>query len=176
MKCRSAIRTDIETRLATDTSFFIRCDCIGFGNALSGTCRANRDAGSLFALLTDNGHEDRDLFPFLHSYPRKGRAAGAVMGKAAGHFTRLTSCAAFRENRDGAHFNVLLYKFSIVNNQLFNILTYMSYLSSFFSYLEKKFAKEIYMFTIVNALMRTNFSAPSMKCVFGQRFCWTFFN
>jgi hypothetical protein len=58
--------------------------------------------------LTDDGHEDRDLFPFLYPYPRKGRATRAVMGEAAGHFTGLASGTAFRENRDGAHLDDLL--------------------------------------------------------------------
>lgn len=55
------------------------------------------------------------------------------MGEAADHFTGLASCAAFRNDGDGAHLGILRYKFFIVNDQLSDILTYGSYLSSFFS-------------------------------------------
>jgi hypothetical protein len=118
MKCRSAIRTDIEAGFTTDTSFFIRNDRIGFWNAFPSTRRADSNAGSLFALLTDNRHEDRNLFPFLYPNTRKCRATGALMGKAANHFTGLTSGASFRNNRNGAHLNILLIWFFIVNKYI----------------------------------------------------------
>jgi hypothetical protein len=108
MKYRSAIRTDIETRLAADTPLFISHHCSGFGDAHPSTGRADIHAGRLFTVLTDDGNEDRDLFPLLHPYPRKGRAARALMGKAANHFTGLTSCASFRDDRDGTHLETLL--------------------------------------------------------------------
>jgi hypothetical protein len=116
MKCRSAIRTDIETGLAADTPFFICHDCIGLGNTLPSTRRADRNARRLFALLTDNGHEDRNLFPFLYTYPRKGRATGALMGKAADHFTGFAPRTAFRDDGDGAHVDNLRREFFIVNS------------------------------------------------------------
>jgi hypothetical protein len=115
MKRRGAKRTYVETGLAAHTSFFICHYCIGPGNALSGTGRANIHTGGFFAVLTDNRHEDRNLFPFFYAYPGKGRAAGALMGETAGHFAGLASCAAFRDNRDGAHLDDLLRTFFIVN-------------------------------------------------------------
>jgi hypothetical protein len=132
VKCRSAVRTDIETGLATDTSFFIRHDRIGFGNSLPSSSRADRNAGGFLALLADNGHEDRDLFPFLYPYPRKGRTAGVLMGEAADHFAGLASCTAFRDDRNGAHLENLLFTFFIENNSFIDILTYFSCVSSFF--------------------------------------------
>jgi hypothetical protein len=119
MKYRSAIRTNIEAGFATDTSFFIRDDCIGFGNALPSTSRADCNARSLLALLTDDGHEDRNLFPFLYSNSRKGRATGSFMRKAASHFTGLASGASFWNNRDGAHLDTLLNLFSMVNQSIY---------------------------------------------------------
>jgi hypothetical protein len=107
MKRWSAVRTSIETGLATDTSFFIRHYCIVSGNALPCTSRADRNAGGLFAVLTGNRHEDRNLFPFLYPYPRKGRATGAFMEEAADHFTGLTSCTAFRNKGDSTHLDDL---------------------------------------------------------------------
>lgn len=107
MKRWSAIGTGIETGLAPDASFFIRHDGIGFRVALPGPRRADRDAGRLFAVLTDNGHEDGDLFPLLHPNPREGRAAGALVGEAADHFTGLASRAAFRDDGDGTHLDGL---------------------------------------------------------------------
>ena len=83
-------------------------------------------------MLADSGHEDRDLLPLLHPYSRKGRAAGAFMGEAADHFTGLASCAAFRNDGDGAHLDILLRMFFVVNKQLSNILTSNAHLSSFF--------------------------------------------
>jgi hypothetical protein len=115
MKRWSAVRTGIETGLAADASFFIRHYCIGSGDALPGTGRADIHARGLFAVLTDDGHEDRDLFPLLHPYPRKGGAAGAFMGEAADHFTGLASCAAFRDDGDGAHLGYLRSQFFIEN-------------------------------------------------------------
>jgi len=69
MKHWSTIRTGIETGLAADTSLFIRYDRIGFGDALPGTGRTDFHAGRLFAVLTNRGHEDRNLFPLFHPYP-----------------------------------------------------------------------------------------------------------
>jgi hypothetical protein len=69
MKRRRTIRTGIETGLAPDASFFVRYDRIGSGGALSGASGTDINAGGLFALLTDDGHKDRDFFPFLHLYP-----------------------------------------------------------------------------------------------------------
>jgi hypothetical protein len=103
MKYRSAIRTDIETGLAAHTLFFISHYCTGFRGALPSTGRADIYAGRLFTVLTDDGNEDRDLFPFLHPYPRKGGTARALMGKAADHFTGLASCTPFWDNRDCTH-------------------------------------------------------------------------
>jgi hypothetical protein len=48
--------------------------------------------------LTDDGNEERNLFPFLYPYPGKGRTTGALMRKAADHLTGLTSGASFRNN------------------------------------------------------------------------------
>jgi hypothetical protein len=107
MKRWSAVRTGIDTGLAADTSFFIRHYRIGSRGSLPGTGRADIHARGLFALLTEGRHEDSDLFPLLHPYPRKGRTTRALMGEAADHFTRLASCATFRDNGDGAHFNNL---------------------------------------------------------------------
>jgi hypothetical protein len=107
MKRWSAIRTDIKTGLAADTPLFIGHHCSRFGDAHPSTGRAEIHAGRLFTVLTDYGNEDRDFLPLLHPYPRKGRAASALMGEAADHFTGLASCAAFRDNGDGAHFNNL---------------------------------------------------------------------
>jgi len=119
MKNRSTVGTGIETGLTTDTPFFIRHDCAGFGHAPPGTGRADRHARGFFAVLTDDGHEDRNLFPLLHPYPRKGRTAGTFVGKAADHFTGVTSGAAFRDNGNGGHLEDLLrYMFSMVNNHL----------------------------------------------------------
>jgi len=115
----SAVGTGIETRLTTDTPFFIRDDGACFGDALPGTGRTDRHARGFFAVLTDNGHEDRDLFPLLHPYPRKGGTAGAFVGKAADHFTGVTSGAAFRDNGNGGHLEDLLRcMFSMMNNLL----------------------------------------------------------
>jgi hypothetical protein len=107
MKCWSVIGTGIETGFASDASFFIRHDGIGSRGASPGTGRADRDAGRLFTVLTDNGYEDGDLFPLFHPYPREGRAAGALMGEAADHFTGLASRAAFRNDGDGTHLDDL---------------------------------------------------------------------
>jgi hypothetical protein len=134
VKGRSAIGTDIETGLATDTSFLIRHDCIGFGNSFPGTSRADRNARSLLALLTDNGHEDRNLFPFLYLYPRKGRTAGVLMGEAADHFAGLTSRTAFRNKRDSTHLDGLPILFSTVNDITNNIAHIFSLSSTFFEY------------------------------------------
>ena len=127
-----AVGTGIETGFAADASFFIRHHCIGSGGALSGACGTDIHARGLFAVLADGGHEDGDLFPLLHSYSRKGRAAGAFMGEAAGHFTGLASCAAFRNDGNGTHLDNLRSMFFMVNDQLRDILTYNSYLSSIF--------------------------------------------
>jgi len=124
MKHWSAVRTGIETGLAADASFLIRHDSIRSSGALPGTRWTDIHAWRLFAVLADSGHEDRDLLPLLHPYSRKGRAAGAFMGEAADHFTGLASCAAFRNDGDGAHLDVLLSLFFIVNisiNHNFNI-------------------------------------------------------
>jgi hypothetical protein len=126
------IRTSINTGFAADASFLIRHYCIGCGEALSGACRTDVHARGLFTVLTDDGHEDGDLLPLLHPYPRKGRAAGSFMGEAADHFTGLASCAAFRNDGDGTHFDNLHGSFFTVNIQLKKILTYNSYLSSIF--------------------------------------------
>jgi hypothetical protein len=122
MECRSIIRTDVETGLATDTSFFIRYNSIGFGNALPSTRRADRNARSLFALLTDNGHEDRDLLPFLYSNPRKGRATGILMGETADHFTGLASCTTLRDHGDSTHLDLLLIWFFIANALIYKYI------------------------------------------------------
>jgi hypothetical protein len=118
MKRWSAVRTGIETGFAADASFFIRHHRIGSGGALSGACRTDIHARGLFTVLTDDGHEDRDLFPLVHPYSRKGRAAGSFMGEAADHFTGLASCAAFRNDGEGTHLNNLHKLFFIMNNQL----------------------------------------------------------
>jgi len=115
MKHWCTIRTGVNTGFATDASFFIRHHRIGSGSPLSGACRTDIHARGLFAVLTDDGHEDRDLFPLLHLYPRKGRAAGSFMGEAADHFTGLASCAAFWNDGDSAHLDNLRSKFFIVN-------------------------------------------------------------
>ena len=109
MKRWGAVRTGIETRFAADASFLIRHDCVGPGGAPPRTGGADIHAGGLFAVLTDGGHEDRNLFPLLHPYPGKGRTAGALMGEAADHFAGLASCAAFRDDGDGAHLDDLRY-------------------------------------------------------------------
>lgn len=80
MKRWRTIRTRIEARLTPDATFFVRYDCIGSGGALSGACWTDIHARGFFALLTDDGHKDRDFFPFLHPYPREGRAARAFVG------------------------------------------------------------------------------------------------
>jgi hypothetical protein len=129
---RSAVRTSIETGFTTDTPFFIRHDCAGFGDALPGTGRADRHARGFFAVLTDDGHEDRNLFPLLHPYPRKGRTAGAFVGKAADHFTGMAAGAVFRDNGNGGHLRDLLISFVTMNIQLKAILSYFQLLSSFF--------------------------------------------
>jgi hypothetical protein len=54
------------------------------------------------------------------------------MGEAASHFAGLASRTSFWNNGEGAHLDILRYKFFMVNNQLKDILTYSSYLSSFF--------------------------------------------
>ena len=54
------------------------------------------------------------------------------MGEAADHFTGLASGASFRNDGDGAHRDNLHSKFFIVNDQLKDIITFISYLSSFF--------------------------------------------
>jgi hypothetical protein len=115
MKRWSAIRTGIDTGLAADTSFFIGHYRPSFRGALPGTGRTDIHARGLFALLTEGRHEDSDLFPLLHPYPRKGRTTRALMREAADHFTRLASSAAFRDNGDGAHFDNLLASFFIMN-------------------------------------------------------------
>jgi hypothetical protein len=56
MKYWSAMRTDIETRLAAHTSFFICHDCTSFRDASPSTGRADIHAWRLFAVLTDNGN------------------------------------------------------------------------------------------------------------------------
>jgi hypothetical protein len=116
MKRWSAVRTGIETGFAADASFLIRHHRIGCGGALSGACRTDIDARRLFAVLTDDGHEDRDLFPFLHPYSRKGRAAGAFVREATDHFTGLASCTAFRNDGDGAHLDNIRSVFFIAND------------------------------------------------------------
>jgi hypothetical protein len=126
------IRTSINTGFAPDASFLIRHYRIGCGDALSGACRTDVHARGLFAVLTGDGYEDRDLFPLLHPYSRKGRAAGAFMGEAAYHFTGLTSCTAFGNDGDGAHLDNLYGSFFTMNIQFKSILTYNSYLSSIF--------------------------------------------
>jgi len=129
MKYRSAMRTDIETGLAADTSFFIRHHCPCFGDAPPGTGWTDIHAGRFFTVLTDDGNEDRDLFPLLHPYPRKGRTTRVLMGKAADHFTRLASCAPFRDDGDGTHLDLLLIMFFVVNDMTYNI-AHISGLSS----------------------------------------------
>ena len=69
MKRRRTIRTGIETGLAPDASFFVRYNRIGSWGALSGASGTDIHAGGLFALLTDDGHEDGDFLPLLHPYP-----------------------------------------------------------------------------------------------------------
>jgi hypothetical protein len=128
----SAIRTGINTGLATDTSFFIRHHCIRSGNTHPGTGGTDIRARGLFTVLTDDGNEDRNLFPLLHPYPRKGRAARALMRKAAYHFTGLTSCAAFRDDGDGTHLDDLLIWFFIVNDMINNITPFVSLSSTFY--------------------------------------------
>jgi len=109
------IRANIKPGLTTDTPFFIRNDCVRFWDSLPSSSRADRYARSLLTLLTDNGHEDRNLFPFRYSYPRKGRATGALMGKAADHFTGLASGTAFWNDRNSTHLDNLLVLFFIEN-------------------------------------------------------------
>jgi hypothetical protein len=150
MKCGSAIGADVETGLATDTSFFIRHDRLGFRNALPGTSRTDRNAGGLLTLLTDNGHEDRNLFPFLYLYPGKGRATGTLMGKAADHFAGLTSCAAFRDDGDGTHLDDLLRWFFIVNTMVNDITQFLSLSSTFCEYAKNSYCKIDNMFIIEN--------------------------
>jgi len=128
----STIRTGIDAGLTADASFFVRHHCLGLGGALSGACRTDIHTGGFFAVLADGGHEDGDFFPLLHPYPRKGRTARALVGEAASHFTGLATRASFRNDGDGAHLDILRYKFFTVNDQLKNILTFTSYLSSFF--------------------------------------------
>ncbi len=111
MKHWSAVRTGIETGLAADAPFFIRYHCARFGIAFSGTGRTNSDAGWFFTMLADDGDKDRDLFPFLHLYPREGRTAGPLMGEAADHFTGLTPCAAFGDNGNRIHLEDLPKRF-----------------------------------------------------------------
>jgi hypothetical protein len=118
MKRWGTIRTRIETRLAPNTSFFVRDHCFGSRGALSSACRTDINARGLFAVLTDDGHEDGDLFPLLHPYPRKGRTAGAFMRKAADHFAGLASCAALRNDGDSAHVDNLLILFFTVNTSI----------------------------------------------------------
>jgi hypothetical protein len=115
MKRWGTIRTGINTGFAADASFFIRHHRIGSGGALSGTCRTDIHARGLFTVLTDDGHEDGDLFPLLQPYPRKGRAAGSFMGEAADHFTGLASRAAFRNDGDSAHLDNLHVSFFRMN-------------------------------------------------------------
>jgi hypothetical protein len=69
MNSWSTIGTGIETGLAADASFFIRYSGIGSRDALPSLGGADCDARGVFAMLTDNGHEDGDLFPLLHPYP-----------------------------------------------------------------------------------------------------------
>jgi hypothetical protein len=152
MKHWSAVRTDIETRLTTDTSFLIRHDCIGFRNSLPSTSRADRNAGGLLALLTDNGHEDRNLFPFLYSYPRKGRTTGVLMREATGHFAGLTSCTAFRDDGDGTHLDNLLFMFSMENDFIYSYINiFLLPVKHFFNKYLKKIQYRIKSFIIVNA-------------------------
>jgi hypothetical protein len=120
MKGWGAVGTSIETGLTADTPFFIRHDCAGFGHAPPGTGGADRHAGGFFTMLTDDGHEDRNLFPLLHPYPRQGRAAGAFVDEAADHFTGVASGAAFRGDGNGGHLKNLLTSFSIMNYQLWS--------------------------------------------------------
>jgi hypothetical protein len=119
MKYRSTIRTDVETGLTAHAPFFICHNCTGFRDASPSTSRTDIHAGRLFAVLTDDWHEDRNLFPFPYPYSRKSRAAGALMRKAADHFTGLTSSTAFWDDRDGAHWNNLLISFFIENISLY---------------------------------------------------------
>ncbi len=69
MKHRSAVRAGIETGFAADAPLFVCHDGAGIRDALPGPGGANGHAGRFFTVLTDNGHENGDLFPFLHSYP-----------------------------------------------------------------------------------------------------------
>jgi hypothetical protein len=72
MNSWSSIGTGIETGLAADASFFVRHNGIGSRDALPGLGRTDCDARRLFAVLTDDGHEDGDLLPLLHPYPGEG--------------------------------------------------------------------------------------------------------
>jgi hypothetical protein len=98
VKHRSTIRTGIETGLAPNALFFIGDDRVCFRESLSSARWAGCHAGRLLTVLTDDWHKDRDLFPLLHVYSRKGRAAGTLMGEATNHLTGLASGAAFRDN------------------------------------------------------------------------------
>ena len=60
------------------------------------------------------------------------------MGEAASHFTGLASCTSFRNNGEGTHLDNLRSKFFIVNDQLEDIITFISYLSSLFLTFRKK--------------------------------------
>jgi hypothetical protein len=94
-------------------------------------------------VLTHGGHEDRDLLPFVHPYSRKRRAARALMGEAASHFAGLASRTSFWNNGEGAHLDILLFKFFMVNDPLNDILTSYSYLSSIFLLFLKKVVRPI---------------------------------
>jgi hypothetical protein len=50
----------------------------------------------------------------------------------------LASCTSFRNNGEGAHLDNLRSKFFIVNDQLEDIITFISYLSSLFLTFRKK--------------------------------------
>jgi hypothetical protein len=116
MKHWSAIRAGINTGLTADASSLVRHDCIGSKGALSGARGTDIHAWGFFAVLADSRHEDRDLFPLLHPYSRKGRAARTLMGKATDHFAGMASCATFWDDGDSAHLRGLHSKFYIVND------------------------------------------------------------
>jgi len=103
----STIRTGIEAGLAPDALLFIRDDCACFRESFSSARWAGRHAGRLLTVLTDDWHKDRYLFPLLHVYARKGRAAGALMGKATNHLAGLASCAPLWDNGYRTHCDLL---------------------------------------------------------------------
>jgi hypothetical protein len=75
--------------------------------------------------LADNGHEDRNLFPSLYMDPRKGRATGTFMRKAANHFAGLASGTPLWDDGDGTHLDNPLNMFfieNVLNKKYINII------------------------------------------------------